>query len=196
MAIMDNKYRGINMLNRDHITGLLCAIYLSAEIATINSIQEVVMHTERPRVGVGVLVFNKHGQILLGKRLSSHGAATWSPPGGHLEFGEDFAACALRELREETGLIAEDASFIGITNDIFWENNKHYISIFMRVMCPCDQLPEICEPDKIMEWQWFSLDTLPEPLFLPLENIMKQKCMQHLISRNFSVSSDEQMEYQ
>ena len=118
------------------------------------------MHTERPRVGVGVLVFNKHEQILLGKRLNSHGAATWSPPGGHLEFGESFASCALRELYEETGLTVQETHFIGVTNDIFWEDNKHYISIFMQVTCPHDQLPELCEPDKILEWKWFALDNV------------------------------------
>lgn len=132
------------------------------------------MSTKRPRVGIGILVFNHEGHTLLGKRLNSHGASTWSSPGGHLEFDESFVACALRELYEETGLQAECASFIGITNDIFWTEGKHYITIFMQIVCPIEQQPRVCEPDKIVAWEWFALDRLPEPLFLPVENIFKQ----------------------
>lgn len=61
------------------------------------------MH-KRPAVGVGVLIFNDKKQMLLGKRKGSHGAGTWCNPGGHLEFGESFEQCAIREVEEETGL--------------------------------------------------------------------------------------------
>ena len=42
-----------------------------------------------PRVGVGVILLNPQGKILLGKRKGSH-APYWSIPGGHLEHGESF----------------------------------------------------------------------------------------------------------
>ena len=57
--------------------------------------------TKRPLVGLGVLIFNEHNQILLGKRIASHGHSSWGPPGGHLEFGESFEECAAREIEEE-----------------------------------------------------------------------------------------------
>jgi len=46
------------------------------------------VQTQRPKVGVGVLVFNDEGKILLGRRINSHGAQTGGPPGGRLEYGE------------------------------------------------------------------------------------------------------------
>ncbi len=48
-----------------------------------------------PKIGVGVLII-RDGKLLLGRRKGSHGAATWSAPGGHLEYGETPEACARR----------------------------------------------------------------------------------------------------
>ena len=55
------------------------------------------------RVGVAVIVRRK-GHVLMGLRKGSHGAGTWSFPGGHLETGETVTMCAARELLEETGV--------------------------------------------------------------------------------------------
>ena len=50
-------------------------------------------------------------------------------PGGHLEYGESPQACALRETQEETGVMIADVTFCTITNDIFEEERKHYVTI-------------------------------------------------------------------
>lgn len=48
-----------------------------------------------------VAVFNPEGRMLFGVRCDD---GSYSEPGGHAEPDEDPAACALRELKEETGL--------------------------------------------------------------------------------------------
>ena len=78
----------------------------------------------RVQVGVGILVL-QDGLVLLGKRKGSHGAGTWSAPGGSLEFGEEILDCAARELKEETGLVASSLELGPYTNDVFPEVNKH-----------------------------------------------------------------------
>jgi ADP-ribose pyrophosphatase YjhB (NUDIX family)/RimJ/RimL family protein N-acetyltransferase len=128
-----------------------------------------------PRVGLGVLIFNAHNQILLGKRKNSHGASTWAPPGGHLEFEETFEECATREVLEETGLRIEELVFVAITNDTFKEDGKHYVSVFMRAELTTDQMIKNLEPHKNEEWRWFSLEDMPEPLFLPLAQLLDGK---------------------
>ena len=55
----------------------------------------------------GVLVRDAAGRVLLGQAT---GSARWDIPKGVAEAGEDYAAAALRELREETGLVADAAS--------------------------------------------------------------------------------------
>lgn len=81
-------------------------------------------------VCVGILIFNELNEILMGQRLNSLGAGGWSPPGGHLEFGETFEECAIREAFEETGLILSNPEFLALTNNIFQEESKHFIVIF------------------------------------------------------------------
>jgi 8-oxo-dGTP diphosphatase len=80
-----------------------------------------------PRVGVGILV-RRHGEVLLMRRHGAHGAGTWSPPGGNLDWGEEPAAAAARELEEETGIVGAP-SFFAYTNDVFESEERHYVTL-------------------------------------------------------------------
>ncbi|KAF9468893.1 NUDIX hydrolase domain-like protein [Collybia nuda] len=83
------------------------------------------------KVGVGVFILDQAGRFILGKRKGSHGEGTWALPGGHLEFGETFEACAVREVLEETGLQVTDLRFLTATNNIMESEGKHYVTIFL-----------------------------------------------------------------
>ena len=113
------------------------------------------MAAPQVRVGVGVFVFNAAGAFIMGKRKGSHGAGrlfkakihpflllytsltyrlgTWALPGGHLDFGESFETCAMREVLEETGLAVKRDSvrFLTATNDVMQSEHKHYVTVFM-----------------------------------------------------------------
>ena len=131
----------------------------------------IVGQMMRPLVGIGVLIFNHKNEVLLGNRINSHGSQTWARPGGHLELGESFEICSIRETKEETGLDIKDLKFFAVTNDIFEAENKHYVSIFMKCNFPEGQVVHNMEPDKISQWEWVDWDNLPENLFLPLKNL-------------------------
>ena len=137
--------------------------------------------SEHVRVGVAVVII-RDGKILLGERIGSHGANTWATPGGHLEMGEEIAACAIRETLEETGLKVSDVSQLGFSNDVFNPLNKHYVTLYVMAN-GVEGEPEIMEPNKCLGWQWFALDELPKPLFLSLENFLKQDKLQALIEK-------------
>jgi 8-oxo-dGTP diphosphatase len=127
----------------------------------------------RPRVGVGVLIV-KDGTVLLMKRKGSHGNGTWAPPGGKLDFGEEIETCATRETFEETGLKIKNPRFLTITNDISLEENNHYVTLWMIARYNRGQ-PENIEPEKCEALEWFDLNDLPSPLFLPMINLLKAK---------------------
>lgn len=124
------------------------------------------------RVGVAAIIV-RDGRILLGERIGSHGAHTWATPGGHLEFGESIEACAARETLEETGLVVSSFKKLGFTNDVFEQDNKHYITLFV-VGTSDEGEPQVMEPNKCKQWQWCALDDLPAPLFLSLSNLLKE----------------------
>jgi 8-oxo-dGTP diphosphatase len=127
---------------------------------------------DRPEVGIGVCVI-KDGKVLLGKRTNTHGEGCWSFPGGHLEMYESWYDCSKREVLEETGLQIKNPVFAGITNDIFPEEKKHYITLFIEAYFDSGEL-RIMEPEKCSEWQWFNWESLPEPLFHPINNLIGQ----------------------
>ncbi|WP_051118236.1 nucleotide triphosphate diphosphatase NUDT15, partial [Vibrio campbellii] len=123
------------------------------------------------RVGVATIIL-RDGAILLGERVGSHGANTWATPGGHLELGESIEDCAKREVLEETGLIVDSIEKFTFTNDIFEKEGKHYVTLFVVASIVSGE-PQVTEPDKCKQWKWCRLDDLPEPLFLPLINLLK-----------------------
>lgn len=91
------------------------------------------MSTLYPRVGVGVILTNAQGQVLLGKRKGSH-APYWSIPGGHLELGESFESAAIREVAEETGLEIHGPEVVAVTNNLetWCESGLHYITVTLH----------------------------------------------------------------
>ncbi|GIL72991.1 hypothetical protein Vretimale_4630 [Volvox reticuliferus] len=120
-----------------------------------------------PKVGVGVLIFREQC-VLVGLRRGAHGSGTYALPGGHLEMGESFEHCAIREVAEETGIEISDPVFAYAVNSIF-DLTTHYVTVFMRVDVEQDVEPRLMEVEKCDGWQWVPWDAIPEPLFLPLK---------------------------
>lgn len=95
---------------------------MSGEIVdVVNERDEVIDRQPRREVhqlglkhrAVHVLVFNSRGEVFLQKRSlkKDTAAGLWdSSTSGHLDSGEDYDACAVRELREEIGLEVESCS--------------------------------------------------------------------------------------
>lgn len=138
----------------------------------------------RPKIGIGVFIV-KDCKILFGYRESEHGRGTWSAFGGHLEYGESPAECAIRETAEETGLKIADPQLFGVTNDFFKESGKHYVTLLM-VAQPTGGKLKVHEPDKIKDFAWRAPYDIPSPLFLVLKNmIAKEADIMHKIAHYF-----------
>lgn len=127
-----------------------------------------------PQIGVGIIV-RRDGEVLLVRRDSVHGSGTWSTPGGHLDHGESLERCAAREAMEETGIEVSNVRFRAVTNDVFREEGRHYVTVWMEGDYRTGE-PTLGAAHEMSDVGWFPWDELPEPLFLPLKNLLEGRC--------------------
>ena len=72
---------------------------------------------EHPLIGVGSIIIDSD-RVVLVKRAHPPIQGQWSIPGGVLEVGEMLREAAIREAREETGLIVEPGELLGVFDRI------------------------------------------------------------------------------
>lgn len=116
------------------------------------------IHLLVPRhlMGINLVVLNEQGQILLLKHVF-HPYAPWGLPGGWLGRDEDPRDCALRELREETGLTA-------VLDQVLVLKRSAELSQINAVYLAFAQAGTMQLSSEIMEARWFEPEALPEPL--------------------------------
>jgi len=87
-------------------------------------------YPDHPAVAVSIAVF-RDDKVLLATRTAAPYAHVFTLPGGLVETGESLEAAALRELREETGVIAEICAFNQpvqhIERDSTGRVERHYV---------------------------------------------------------------------
>ena len=87
---------------------------------------------EFPLVGVGAIII-EGDRVVLVKRANPPIQGQWSIPGGVLEVGEMVRDAAIREAREETGLVVEPGELLGVYDRILRDPEKrvqyHYVLI-------------------------------------------------------------------
>ncbi len=85
--------------------------------------------SQRPNFRVSVIVVNDKEEILLVQHKKSN-RYYWVLPGGRIEYGEDFATCAVRELMEETNLDIKFGKVVFLSEAIAPDKSRHIINIY------------------------------------------------------------------
>jgi 8-oxo-dGTP diphosphatase len=125
-----------------------------------------------PRVGVGVLILDQRGRVLLTLRSRPPEAGCWSIVGGKLDYLETLEACAVREAREEVGLDVQIDMLLCVTDHLLPQENQHWVSpaYLGRVS---GGLAKNCEPHKTRDVRWFPLRALPPNLTMTARNAIQ-----------------------
>ncbi len=118
-----------------------------------------------------VIVIEKDGQVLLGKRGGGFGKGKWGLPQGYIEFDEDFLTAAIREVKEETGLTVEIRSILNVVSNLLSPRLQTLgITLLARV-----KIGELCAGDDLKTLEWFHLSgPLPEMAFESDEYIIRR----------------------
>jgi ADP-ribose pyrophosphatase YjhB (NUDIX family) len=116
---------------------------------------------EVPLVGVGAIIIEQL-QVLLVKRAHPPLQAQWSIPGGVLEVGEMVREAAVREAREETGLIVEPGDLLGVYDRVLRDAERRVQYHYVLVDFLCRRVGgELAAGSDAGEVRWFTREELP-----------------------------------
>ena len=116
---------------------------------------------ELPLVGVGAIII-ENSRVLLVKRAHPPLQAQWSIPGGVLEVGELVREAAIREAREETGLIVEPGELLGVYDRVLRNAEQRVQYHYVLIDFLCRRVGgELQAADDATEVRWFAREELP-----------------------------------
>jgi 8-oxo-dGTP diphosphatase len=114
-----------------------------------------------PLVGVGAIII-ENSRVLLVKRAHPPLQAQWSIPGGVLETGELVREAAIREAREETGLIVEPADLLGVYDRVLRNPEQRVQYHYVLIDFLCRRIGgELAADSDAAEVRWFTREELP-----------------------------------
>ncbi len=116
---------------------------------------------ETPLVGVGSIII-ENGRVVLVKRAHPPIQGHWSIPGGVLEVGEMVREAAVREAREETGLIVEPGELLGVFDRILRDPEQRVQYHYVLIDFLCRRVGgELLAASDAAEVRWFTREELP-----------------------------------
>jgi 8-oxo-dGTP diphosphatase len=124
----------------------------------------------KPAAAVALL--DDQAKILLLRRKDND---KWTMPGGTLDYGESMTACAIREVREETGFIIQIIALIGTYTDpniLIAYNDGEVRQEFTLVYAAQIESGELKIDDESKEAAWVDLSGIAQ---LPLADSQRRR---------------------
>lgn len=124
----------------------------------------------KPKIGVAAIAVLNGGKILMGKRRDTD---LWTNVGGHIDKGEKPIDGAIRELKEESGIVAtaKDLKYLGFKDVTTLDKKKIRVYAYsMNYKGPTTMLDD---PDEeVWRWHWINLKSMPSEV---LDNLHAKK---------------------
>ena len=109
----------------------------------------------RPPIAAAIIV--QDGRVLLVQRRVKEGSLSWQFPAGEVEPGESAGAAAVRETREETGLIVAESKVLG--------ERVHPNTGRTMVYVACDVVEgeaRVVDDEELVDFAWSNQDQIAE----------------------------------
>jgi ADP-ribose pyrophosphatase YjhB (NUDIX family) len=116
-------------------------------------------------VGARCVLRDGDARVLLVRRSDN---GTWALPAGMMELGESLRDCAVREVREETGLLVHELTPFAVYTRAptqgpdMYGNTYQHITLTARIDAFEGDLLRVT--DETTDARWFAPGALPEPL--------------------------------
>ncbi|MEU8690245.1 NUDIX domain-containing protein [Streptomyces sp. NPDC048665] len=125
--------------------------------------------------GVTAIVFDDEGRVLLGRRTDTR---KWSVIGGIPDPGEQPAACAVREVFEETAVhcVAERIVLVQALEPVTYPNGDTCQYMDVTIRCRAVGGEARVNDDESLEVGWFAPDALPDLNEFGLLRIKQAMC--------------------
>ena len=157
-----------NIYDRDRYEQLQkLAVEMYAEI-TANSRHEItpliapLLNHPTPVTAADAAIVDKQGLILLIRRADNE---RWALPGGFLEIGETPAQGAVREAKEETGVLSRAVRLVGIYDSrLCGAIALQQMYLFTFLCEPTGASEEITHGHEVLESAWFKENEVPSDL--------------------------------
>ncbi|MGP4107908.1 NUDIX hydrolase [Virgibacillus sp. L01] len=113
-------------------------------------------------LGSSGVCINENGELLMVLQGKPEEDKTWSVPSGGLEENESYEECCVREIKEETGYVAEVVDEIKVKKGIYEEINISFeVHYFFVKIVGGDR--KIQDPDNLIyDIAWKNLEQLKE----------------------------------
>jgi len=116
---------------------------------------------EVPLVGIGAVII-EGARVVLVKRAHPPLQDQWSIPGGVLEVGELVSEAAVREAREETGLVVEPVELLGVYDRVLRNAEQRVQYHYVLIDFLCRRVAgELAAASDAAEVRWFTREELP-----------------------------------
>jgi len=113
---------------------------------------------------VAIVYIEKDGKVLVGKRNDTK---KFTVPGGHIENGESPILGAIRELKEETGLVPNSLAL----KVIHFERSKNLMLYLFEAQCDDYTCDSSDDPDQeCPSWHFMDLADIANEMNVPLSH--------------------------
>jgi len=136
--------------------------YAGGELpATLEPLRATVFAHVTPFAVADAAIIDDTGRLLLIRRADN---GLWALPGGGLDVGETPAEGAVREAREESGVVSSPVALAGVWDSRYCGSaTRHHLYHFVVLCRPCPEPPDApaSHAHEVLEVGWFGAEALP-----------------------------------